>query len=96
MVTALNFPLEIKPDLLDMISKAPNILIAEEHISIGGLAQQLSVQLLEKGILPRSFKSLRAEGYPGGKYGSQSYHQKLSGLDTDSLISHINQLMIPA
>lgn len=96
VVTALNFPLEIKPDLLDMISKAPNILIAEEHISTGGLAQQLSVQLLEKGILPRSFKSLRAEGYPGGKYGSQSYHQKLSGLDPDSLIAHINKLMIPA
>jgi len=96
VVTALQFPLEIEPDLFELISKAPNILVAEEHISIGGLAQQLSVQLLESGIFPRSFKSLRAEGYPNGKYGSQSYHQKLSGLDTDSLISHINKLMIPA
>ena len=96
VVTALKFPLQIEPDLFELIAKAPHILVAEEHISIGGLAQQLSVQLMEKGIFPRSFKSLRAEGYPNGKYGSQSYHQKLSGLDPDSLLSHINQLMIPA
>lgn len=96
VITALRFPLQIEHDLLEMISKAPNILVAEEHVSIGGLAQQLSVQLMEKGIYPRSFKSLRAEGYPNGKYGSQAYHQKLSGLDADSLLLHINQLMIPA
>ena len=96
VVTALHFPLVIGSDLLELISKAPNILVAEEHISTGGLAQQLSVQLMEKGVFPRSFKSLKAEGYPNGLYGSQSYHQKLSGLDPDSIISHINKLMIPA
>ena len=96
VVTALQFPLVIEPDLLQLVSKAPDILVAEEHISTGGLAQQLGIQLMEKGVFPRSFKSLKAEGYPNGLYGSQSYHQKLSGLDPDSIISHINQLMIPA
>jgi len=96
VITALHFPLRLEADLLDMVKSAPNILVAEEHISTGGLAQQLSVQLLEKGIFPNSFKSLKAEGYPNGRYGSQSYHQKLSGLDTDSIIAHINQLLIPA
>ena len=96
VVTALHFPLQINDDLETLIRKAPAILVAEEHISTGGLAQQLSVQLLEKGVFPRSFKSLRAEGYPNSRYGSQTYHQKLSGLDPDSIISHIGNLMVPA
>jgi len=96
VVTALQFPLSIEPALLEIIKNAPNILVAEEHISTGGLAQQLSVQLMEKGVFPRSFKSLKAEGYPNGLYGSQSYHQKLSGLDTESILSNINKIMIPA
>ena len=96
VVTALQFPLVMEPDLLQLIAKAPNVLVAEEHVSTGGLAQQLGIQLMESGVFPRSFKSLKAEGYPNGLYGSQSYHQKLSGLDADSIIAHINKLMIPA
>lgn len=96
VVTALQFPLVMAPDLLQLIAKAPNVLVAEEHVSTGGLAQQLGIQLMERGVFPRSFKSLKAEGYPNGLYGSQSYHQKLSGLDADSIIAHINKLMIPA
>ena len=96
VVSALHFPLQINDDLATLVKNAPAILVAEEHISTGGLAQQLSVQLLEKGIFPKSFKSLKAEGYPNGRYGSQSYHQKLSGLDPDSILSHIGQIMIPA
>ncbi|NIJ52072.1 transketolase family protein [Dyadobacter arcticus] len=96
VITAMHFPLQIPDDLINLIKKAPSILVAEEHISIGGLAQQLSVQLLEKGIAPAGFKSLRAEGYPNGLYGSQGYHQKISGLDPDSILSYISQLIIPA
>jgi len=96
VITALHFPLHMTDEIEALIRKAPSILVAEEHISTGGLAQQLSVQLLEKGIFPRNFKSLKAEGYPNARYGSQSYHQKLSGLDPDSIVSHIGQLMIPA
>jgi transketolase len=60
-------------------------------VSIGGLAQQLSVQLLEAGIHPKTFKSLAAQGYPNGLYGSQSYHQKQSGLDVGHLAQVIHQ-----
>lgn len=96
VISALHFPLVIEDDLIRLIEKAPNLLVAEEHISTGGLAQQLSVQLLERGVFMSSFKSLKAEGYPNGRYGSQSYHQKISGLDPDSIISNINNLLIPA
>lgn len=61
------------------------MLIVEEHVSIGGLAQQLSVKLLEKGITPSKFVSLSAQGYPDGLYGNQQYHQQQSGLDTANI-----------
>jgi transketolase len=96
VISALRFPLTLGEDVLKLVAGAPNILVAEEHISIGGLAQQLSVQLLERGVFMSSFKSLKAEGYPNKRYGSQSYHQKLSGLDPASIISQINHLLIPA
>jgi transketolase len=96
VISALHFPLTIGDDVIRLLGKAPNILVAEEHVSTGGLAQQLSVQLLERGVLIGSFKSLKAEGYPNKRYGSQAYHQKLSGLDADSIIAHLNNLIIPA
>lgn len=96
VVTALHFPLQLGNEVTNLVKKAPSVLVAEEHVSTGGLAQQLSVQLLENGLFPRSFRSLKAEGYPNGKYGSQTYHQKISGLDADSILSEISQLLIPA
>jgi len=95
VISALHFPLILQDDLIRLVEKAPNILVAEEHVSTGGLAQQLSVQLLERGVFMSSFKSLKAEGYPNKRYGSQAYHQKLSGLDAASIISNINNLLIP-
>lgn len=96
IVTALHFPLRMENDVLDLVKTASNVLVVEEHISIGGLAQQLSVQFLERGLNLGSFKSLKAEGYPNSRYGSQGYHQKISGLDTDSIASYISQILIPA
>ncbi|MCF0054443.1 transketolase family protein [Dyadobacter sp. CY356] len=96
VISALHFPLELTNEIVELIEKAPAILVAEEHVSTGGLAQQLSVQLLERGVKMSSFKSLKAEGYPNRLYGSQAYHQKLSELDPASLTAHIHQLIIPA
>ena len=72
-------------DIREILQNCSQIIVAEEHVSTGGLAQQLSVQLLEKGIRPESFTSLRAEGYPDHKYGSQQFHQKNAQLDAASL-----------
>ena len=94
VISAVHFPLTIENDLISIIKNAPNILIAEEHVSTGGLAQQLSVQLLERSVFISSFKSLKAEGYPNKRYGSQAYHQKLSSLDAASIIDYINNLLI--
>ncbi|MGA0558156.1 transketolase [Larkinella sp. VNQ87] len=83
--TALNLPLELPKELGRQWAETQNLLVVEEHVSIGGLAQQLSVKLLENGLAFRKFVSLSAQGYPEGLYGDQSYHQRQSGLDTTSI-----------
>lgn len=93
LLTALSFPLLLTEGVIELFRNAPNILVVEEHVSVGGLAQQLSVQLLEKGIGIRSFRSLKAEGYPGGLYGSQSYHQQISGLDASGISTEVAALL---
>jgi transketolase len=93
VIAAKTFPLELTTPVKDILRASSHILVAEEHVSIGGLAQQLSVQLLEQGIAPSSFVSLRAEGYPNKKYGSQQYHQKLSRLDSQSIKESLLNLL---
>lgn len=88
--TALTLPLDLTNTTSEALRKAENILVVEEHVSIGGLAQQLSVKLLEAGIHPKNFKSLAAKGYPNGRYGSQSYHQTQSGLDAANIAAIIH------
>ncbi|GAA4419715.1 1-deoxy-D-xylulose-5-phosphate synthase [Nibrella viscosa] len=78
--TATCLPLDLPVDLARRWNGRP-MLVVEEHVSIGGLAQQLSVQLLQNGIIPARFISLTAQGYPNGLYGDQKFHQQQSGLD---------------
>jgi len=93
ILAANTFPLEITEDVQSILVQSPAIVVAEEHVSTGGLAQQLSVQLLEKGIHPERFTSFRAQGYPGHTYGSQQYHQRLSQLDAPSLAESLLNLL---
>src|SRR5690606_6605046 len=88
VLSVLSLPLLMTPEISSIPQKAHHILVAEEHISIGGVAQQLSVQLLENNIAVQSFRSLHAAGYPDKTYGSQSYHQKQSFLDTTGIVQN--------
>ncbi|GAA4460644.1 transketolase C-terminal domain-containing protein [Nibrella saemangeumensis] len=90
--TATNLPLELPAGLARRWNGRP-MLVVEEHVSIGGLAQQLSVQLLQNGIVPTQFVSLSAQGYPNGLYGDQKYHQQLSGLDPDNIARQLATLV---
>ena len=93
IIAANTFPLQIPEDIQKILHESNRIIVAEEHVSTGGLAQQLSVQLLELGIRPDSFQSLRAQGYPDHKYGSQQFHQKNSQLDAASLEAALLNLL---
>ena len=84
-------PLNELPDAMTgSINRSKKILTVEEHISIGGLGSTVSLLVNELSLPVNKFISLHAEGYPGGLYGSQGYHQKLSGLDEASILNTIN------
>lgn len=87
--TVYNLPMTIDGETLLLIQNAENLLVVEEHVSTGGLAQQMSLQLLENGVSLKKFISLRAEGYPDGTYGSQTFHQTQSGLDSQNIRSKL-------
>ncbi len=90
--TATNLPLDLPLDLAESWAGKP-LLVAEEHVSVGGLAQQLSVQLLVANAAPSRFISVSAAGYPNSRYGDQKYHQQLSGLDPAGLSQQLTTLL---
>ncbi|CCH54661.1 transketolase [Fibrisoma limi BUZ 3] len=91
--TATNLPLDLPTELAHRWARKP-LLVVEEHVSIGGLAQQLSVKLLADGAAPSHFVSLSAQGYPNGLYGDQKYHQQQSGLDPANIVRQLSSLLI--
>jgi len=64
--------------------------VVEEHISVGGLGSAVSLLVNENSLPINKFVSLHAEGYPNGLYGSQGYHQQVSGLDEENISRIIN------
>ena len=71
------------------LRKTGKLLVFEEHVQQGGLASALLTQALKKGIEIKKFNHRYAVNYPENLYGSQSYHQKQSGLDGATIINDI-------
>ncbi len=83
-ITRLPFK-ELPQSFVQSLKKTKKLLVAEEHVNAGGLGQCLATAILEENIPLSSFISLTSQGYPGGLYGNQSYHQQRSGLDAQSI-----------
>ena len=81
----------LSKDIIKSIQKTKKVLIVEEHVQRGGIAENLSLLMLRNGLSPK-VKNLFALGYPNGKYGSQKYHQKLCGLDPESISKTLKEL----
>jgi transketolase len=80
------FPyLDFPEDFLKSIAKSRKLLVVEEHVKTGGLAQKVSEDILTRSIALDFFKSLCALQYPNKVYGNQAYHQQISGLDADNI-----------
>jgi transketolase len=79
-------------ELIDSIKSTGKLLIVEEHVSRGGLGENLSLLLAKSSVFAVT-THVHAVGYPGGTYGSQAYHQKMSGLDPESLLKTIKELL---
>ncbi|TAH21357.1 MAG: transketolase [Cytophagales bacterium] len=84
--------LEIPINLKQSILQSKKLLIVEEHVFRGGLSENVSLKLLENNIQLDKFKALYALGYPNELYGSQSYHQKISGLDKENILKVLTEL----
>lgn len=81
----------LSKEVRDSVKKTKKLIVLEEHVSRGGLAENLSLLLLKNG-LSCQLVSLCAKGYPGGLYGSQDYHQKVNGLDAASIVKIIKKI----
>jgi transketolase len=88
------FPLERLPDeLARSIREKRRVITIEEHYRACGLGEALSHLLLTSSVVPDSFTSLHAAGYPSGRYGSQRWHQEESGLRGPTLASRLEKLL---
>ena len=78
-------------ELIESIKKTKKLYIVEEHVKRGGLAENIAILLMEKGISCK-FRHSFAAGYPNGLCGSQAYHQRISGLDKKSIAKTIREI----
>ena len=91
--TILRVPLtELNDVLVESIQKSKKIIVVEEHMERGGLAEHLLSLLAKLGLNKIDFVSLHAKGYPNKLYGNQQYHQEQSGLDVENIKQQINRL----
>lgn len=73
------------------IQQTNKLLVVEEHVRGGGVGEHLALWMVEHGLSAR-FSHRCAIGYPNNRYGSQSYHQHVCGLDHVSLTEVIRNL----
>lgn len=88
--TVAELPLELNPlpaVLLAQIDRPAALCVVEEHVRHGGFGSDLLLDLAERGIAVRRFRHLYARAHHFGRYGSQTYLRKLSGLDAESMLA---------
>jgi transketolase len=90
VVSQLPVP-ELPSELLNSVARTNRVVIAEEHVERGGLAEHLALKFLQHGLAPK-LETRAARGYPGKNYGSQKFHQQQSELDPASLHALIDRL----
>ena len=74
-------PAPIPEAFLADVARSQRLLVVEEHVPQGGVAQAIAAALLEAGSPPRRFATRSARGYVSGRYGSQKFHRRECGLD---------------
>ncbi len=92
--TATRLPLEGDfSNFYASLRQSRGLLVAEEHVARGGLAETLSLKILEAGLAPAQFRHCAVRGYPGGVYGSQNFHRQANGLDVGSIRKRLEEML---
>jgi transketolase len=85
-------PLEAPPpEFLESTRRSGTLIAIEEHTLHGGFGQMLAHQLIRNGQAPARFVHRYALGYPSGRYGSQRFHRRESGLDPQAVLRLIRE-----
>ena len=94
LFTILTVPLtSINENLLTSIKASRKVLIIEEHVERGGLAEHLIIQLVKMNLGAIQYESLSAKGYPSKTYGNQEFHLQESGLDSNNIKQVVTKLL---
>jgi transketolase len=72
-------------EFLHSVDASGRVFFAEEHVAAGGPGASVAAFLMERGRGGMQWNRRSARGYPGGTYGTQSYHRAQNGLDAASL-----------
>lgn len=87
-----SLPLEALPDeIKNDLRPGAFLCVVEEHVAQGGVGGMLAARLLEMGCALGRFVHRSALGYPSGRYGSQKFHRRESGLDPKSIIALLKE-----
>ena len=81
----LDLPYELKKSL----EKKQLLITMEEHNKQCSLYETIAAQVLTDGLGDIKFRGLYANGYPSGKYGSQTWHQEENNLQGGNLKNEI-------
>jgi transketolase len=73
------------PEMIDVLRRTRRLAVVEEHVAHGGVGQAICRWVIEAEIGLDRVRHLHASGYPGGTYGSQAFHRRCSGLDSESI-----------
>jgi transketolase len=73
------------------LARARRLLVVEEHVLQGGVAQNLAAAMLACGNVPERFEARTAQGYLSGRYGSQNFHRRECGIDPVSILEFLEQ-----
>jgi transketolase len=83
--TSFTPPLE----LLEAVSGAAKLGLVEEHVAQGGFGRRFLHFLALAGRRIPTLMHAHAQGYPSGRYGSQSWHRQECGLDVPAILANL-------
>jgi transketolase len=93
----------LSQEFIESLKKTKKLLIIEEHGSRGSVSEMVALELfklntntntnINLSLNLNSFRHLNSQQYPSRLYGSQSFHQKESGLDCETIKKNILEML---
>ncbi len=88
------FPVITIPDeIIQSLNNSRKLIIVEEHTGQCSLRETISYLIINQLTTSIKIHSLSANGYPSGKYGDQSFHQKENALAGEGLNTSVNKFL---